>query len=215
MIFVSTRTGKITNNIFAVNAIMVNMFIVKYGEDTICIDTGMGSNNIKRGLKKLDIDPDAISHVFLTHSDYDHTGCIDLFMNADIFLSRKEEQMITGKTRRSGGRYNSPINRKYTLLDEGESVQIGNISVKGIETPGHTPGSMSYLVNGEYLFVGDTLALIGNKAHNFPSFINMDTSTERESITKLSGLRDIKMMFTAHSGYTSDFSHAMNKWKDL
>lgn len=215
MIFVPIKTGKITDNIFAVKAMMVNMFVVKYGDNTICIDTGLGSRVIKRGLKSLDIDPDTVSHIFLTHSDYDHAGCIDLFKNAEIFLARKEEQMITHrKARAFGMHYNDPIKRKYGLLDNDEVVQIGDITVRGIETPGHTPGSMSYLINGEYLFVGDTMALIGNRVQHFPSFINMNTSTQKESIRKLSGLKDIKLMFTAHSGYTEDFSIAIKRWQD-
>lgn len=213
MIFVTTRTGKITENIFAVSAGMVNMFVVRYGDNTICIDTGMGKSNIKRGLTRLGVAPESVSHVFLTHSDTDHAGCIDLFKNAKVLLSKNEEQMITGKTHRNGSRYNKPINREYTLLEEGEAVQIGDITVKGMETPGHTPGSMTYLVNGEYLFVGDTMALMGDKVRTFPGFINMDTETEKASIRKLAKLTGIKMMFTAHSGYTVDFSNAIKEWK--
>lgn len=214
MLFVPIKTGKITDNIFAVKAMMVNMFVIKYGDSVICIDTGLGNSIIKMGLKKLDIDPATVSHVFLTHSDYDHAGCIGLFKNAKVFLSKNEEQMIKRKKSRAFGvKYNSPINREYALLEDDEVVQIGDISIKGIETPGHTPGSMSYLLNGEYLFVGDTMALIGNRIHNFPFFINMDTSTQKKSIKKLSGLKNVKLMFTAHSGYTEDFFNAIKSWQ--
>jgi len=124
--------------------------------------------------------------------------------------------MINGKKSRAFGiKYNSPIKREYCLLNNDEVVQAGNISVRGFETPGHTPGSMSYLVNDEYLFVGDSMALIRNKAYNFPFFINMDTKTQKESIRKLSGLKDVEMMFTAHSGYTNDFVSAMKAWRKV
>ena len=216
MIFIPTKTGKITDNIFTIKAMIVNMFIIKYGDRVICIDTGLGSSIIKMGLKKLNIDPETVSHIFLTHSDYDHAGCIDLFKNASVFLSRNEEQMITGKKSRAFGiRYNNPIKREYSLLDNDEVVEIDDISVRGIETPGHTPGSMSYLINDEYLFVGDSMALIGNRVHSFPFFINMDTPTQKESIKKLSGLKDVKLVCTAHSGYTKDFSNAVKAWRDL
>ena len=72
---------------------------------------------------------------------------------------------------------------------------------------------MSYLVNGEYLFAGDAMALMRNKVHTFPGFINMDTESEKGSIRKLAKLTGIKMMFTAHSGYTSDFTNAIKEWQ--
>ncbi len=213
MMFVNTKTGQVNEHIFAVNAMVSNLFIIRYGDSTVCIDTGVGKGIVRRGMKKIGIAPEAVSHVFLTHSDTDHTGCIDLFKNAELFLSGKEEQMITRRTQRSRGSYNRPINRGYTLLEEGDTVQIGEISVKGIETPGHTTGSMSYLVNGKYLFVGDTLSLNKDKVQIFPAFINMDTETQKESIRKLSRLKNVKMMFTAHSGYTRDFANAMKAWQ--
>lgn len=214
MIFVPAATGRITDGIYAISALMVNMFIIKYGNNTICVDTGTGGPIIGRGLKSLKIGPEEVSHIFLTHSDSDHAGGVDIFRNADILMSRQEEQMITGKKCRAFGMtHNKPIKRKYTLLDDDETIKIGDITVKGIGTPGHTPGSMSYLVNDKYLFVGDTLALIANKAHHFPAFINMDTGTQLKSIEKLSALKGVEMMFTAHSGYTRDFDSAMKAWQ--
>lgn len=213
MLFIPTGTKRITENIYAVRALMVNLFIIKNRDNTICIDTGFGKERVKKGLSKLGIDPLSVSHVFLTHSDYDHADCVDLFEKAEVYLSKDEEQMINRSTVRAfGGRYNSPICRKYNLLEEEEVIRIGNIVVKGIATPGHTPGSMSYLVNDTNLFVGDSLAITNGRAHTFPMFINMDTTTQKESIRKLTKLKDIKMMFTAHSGYTDNFTDVMKRW---
>lgn len=213
MMFIPTRTKRITDNIFAVKTLMVNLFILKDGDNIICIDTGFGRKRVKREISKLGIDPKAVSHIFLTHSDHDHVNCIDLFENADIYLSADEEQMINGTTARASGvRYNRPITRKYTLLKDEEAVQIGNLTVKGIATPGHTPGSMSYLVDGTYLFVGDSFAITNGKVHTFPRFITMDTATQKESIKKLAGLKDIKMVLTAHSGYADNFAASMRQW---
>ena len=192
---------------------MVNLFVIKNGDNTICIDTGFGKERVRRELSRLGIDILSVSHVFLTHSDYDHADCIDLFEKAEVYLSKDEEQMINTTTARSfGARYNSPISSKYNLLNDQEVVQVGNLVVKGIATPGHTPGSMSYLVNGANLFVGDSLAITNGRVHTFPRFINMDTSTQKESIKKLAKLKDIKMLFTAHSGYTANYTNAMKHW---
>lgn len=42
------------------------------------------------------------------------------------------------------------------LLEDGESLSLGSVSVEVIATPGHTPDSVSYRI-GDALFVGDTI----------------------------------------------------------
>jgi glyoxylase-like metal-dependent hydrolase (beta-lactamase superfamily II) len=42
------------------------------------------------------------------------------------------------------------------LLGDGETVSIGNVKLKVLHTPGHTPGSVCFLT-GKYLISGDTL----------------------------------------------------------
>ena len=43
-----------------------------------------------------------------------------------------------------------------SLVKDGDTLSVGTIEVKVIHTPGHTPGSVCYLV-GKHLFSGDTL----------------------------------------------------------
>ena len=86
------------------------------------------------------------------------------------------------------------------MLEDGEEVNIGEIVIKGITTPGHTPGSMSYLVNKEFLFTGDTVSLRGGKMVPFYRLINMDTKKQKESIIKIAEIETVRMICTAHSG---------------
>jgi hydroxyacylglutathione hydrolase len=213
MIFIPIKTSKVNDNIYAIKTNMVNMFVIKDGDDVICIDTGFVKRAVKSSLSKFGIDLSSVSNVFLTHSDYDNATCLDLFSDAQIHLSVDEEQMINGSTPRAMGiRYNSKIERPYHLLHDGDIVMVGKIKVQGIATPGHTPGSMSYLINDEYLFVGDTLSLIKDRVFTFPFFINMDTKTQKESIKKLAKLNNVKAMFTAHSGYSTNFQKSISSW---
>lgn len=200
MYFHPIGTQKINDNIFAVNSTMVNFYIYTDGKDTICFDSGINRLFSNIGLKRININPDSVSKLFLTHSDYDHTGGLGLFKNADIYLSADEEQMINGKTPRMLLKYNS-IKRSYTLLKDNDIVNIGSIKVRAITTPGHTPGSMSYLVNDTVLFAGDTLLVRGGKVIPFNSFQNMDTKTQKESIKKLMEIKGISLICTGHSGY--------------
>jgi glyoxylase-like metal-dependent hydrolase (beta-lactamase superfamily II) len=47
----------------------------------------------------------------------------------------------------------------FTPLHEGTSIPIGSSQLSALHTPGHTPESMSFLLNRQLLFTGDTLFL--------------------------------------------------------
>ena len=99
------ETGKITDKLFVVRTGTANFYIYKSGEDMICFDSGFGKSQIIRELNNLDIDPKSITHLFLTHSDFDHANGLSVFENAEIYLSSDEEQMITRKKARKFGLY--------------------------------------------------------------------------------------------------------------
>jgi hydroxyacylglutathione hydrolase len=208
------ETGRITDNLYAVKTRTVNFFIYKSDKAIICIDSGFGKNLIVRELDSLGLAPRGITHLFLTHSDIDHAGGLALFEKAKIYLSSDEEPMITGrKARMLGFIYNSRIKRPYHLLNDNDVVAIGPTKIKAISTPGHTAGSMSYLVDESILFVGDTFKLIDNRVCSLRRYINMDTEQQKESIRKLACLDHVQLACTAHTGYTKVFDEAISSWK--
>ena len=171
---------------------------------------------MKRELSFLGINPDRITSLFLTHSDFDHASGLSVFQNAQIYLSSHEEPMITRKVARKYNIiYNRKINKAYKLLKDNDEITFGTFKVKAIETPGHTPGSMSYLINDEILFVGDAFKLIDGKAYPNSPFYCMDSAKQEESIKKLAKLKDVHSVFTAHGGYNNNFASVMADWIDI
>ena len=206
------ETQEATGGVFAIQDKFVNMFIVKGTGGYIAFDAGMDAKNIAQELRAVNIDPQQVSALFLTHSDSDHVGAVGLFSNATVYLPKDEEQMINGQTPRFwviGNRLKHP----HTLIEAGQPVTAAGITVQGIATPGHTPGSMSYVVNGSLLFVGDTMSLQDGKADLFNDFFNMDSDLQRESLKALAGLTDIESVFTAHYGATRDHKNAFAAWR--
>jgi glyoxylase-like metal-dependent hydrolase (beta-lactamase superfamily II)/rhodanese-related sulfurtransferase len=53
------------------------------------------------------------------------------------------------------------VSYPFTPLKNGSTIKVGNVSLTAIQTPGHTPESMCYLLNQQALFTGDTLFLQG------------------------------------------------------
>jgi glyoxylase-like metal-dependent hydrolase (beta-lactamase superfamily II) len=207
-------TGQVAEKVYAATVGSVSMFLYANGEHVIAIDATSSTEPLRQELGHLPIAPESVTHLFLTHADTDHTGGLDLFSSAQIYLSRDEEQMIDGRTVRMLWFYRNPrIDRPYTLLDDGDTVTVGPITVRAIATPGHTPGAISYLVDNHVLFSGDTIALRKGVAHPFFRLANMDTARAKASIRVLARLENVALLCTAHTGCTAQVAEAMSAWR--
>jgi glyoxylase-like metal-dependent hydrolase (beta-lactamase superfamily II) len=154
--------------------------------------------------------------VLFTHSDRDHVGGRSAFPNAQAFLPKAEEAMLDHtQARFLGAIYNKPLPFEYsTLADDEELLIDDSVEIRCLHTPGHTVGSMSYLVDDSILIVGDECNLRKGKAVLDMRLISIDNDSRRDSIRQLAKLEGISLLCTAHSGYTRDFASAMEGWKD-
>ena len=127
----------------------------------ILLDTaGYGARGILLdALKNKNLTPDDISMVLISHLHFDHCANVDLFHKAsiifsgieweyaqatnDIYVQKAVIQMIKGL--------------KIQLVDDGEEIVPG---ITAMLTPGHTPGSTTYLMRtkkGRIAFSGDAI----------------------------------------------------------
>ena len=93
-----------------------------------------------------------------------------------------------------------PINAKASCADrsiaDGEIIQLGRITIQGIETLGHTDSHMAYLVNGDRVLTGDALLIRGCGRTDFQ---NGDAATLYDSvINRLFTLPDNTLVYPAH-----------------
>lgn len=83
------------------------------------------------------------------------------------------------------------------LLKDGDTVQAGTMTVRVLHTPGHTPADVTYLINDDCAFVGDTLFYpdLGTARCDFPG-----GSAHRlyQSIQTLFQLPDTTQVFICH-----------------
>ncbi|WP_371803710.1 MBL fold metallo-hydrolase [Candidatus Lokiarchaeum ossiferum] len=199
---------------YAIKEQSVNFFIITDGLEYIMIDCGYGKSSLISDMEKLKLDPKKISDIFITHADLDHIGGRSFFPNAIFHLHEKDMQIIDGTTHRFKNFYKYPkVKHPFELFSDGENFEVGQMHVKAIATPGHTPGSSSFLLNNCYLFTGDTLTLHNGEVHTFYKFITMDMDSQKASIRKLAHLENIRYLFSAHTQFTADFGRAMQNWK--
>jgi hydroxyacylglutathione hydrolase len=95
------------------------------------------------------------------------------------------------------------------LHDSGDTVMVGDIPIQLLHTPGHTPGSQCFLVDGR-LVSGDTLFLDGCGRTDFPG---SDPAAMYDSLTRLASLPDDTMLYPGHN-YSPPQAHlTMSKVK--
>ena len=207
-------TGKIVDNIFAVKDEFVNVYLMQDGDNYIAIDAGKDLNVVQTELKKLNINPENVKAVLLTHTDMDHVAGLPLFKNAKIYLAKAEVPMLTGEKQKIPGVSNKISRNDYTLLEDQQTFTIGNEKSFNILTEGHTSGSMCFLINDKYLFTGDILSLNNGKVGPSVKFFDMDHEMATKSISKITKLPNVEYIFTAHFGYTNNYKIAVSDWKE-
>ncbi len=217
--------------IYALRDKDVNAFVYRKADDVIAIDCGYkNSENMLRALSFLDIDPEYVSHLFITHLDLDHAGGLDkrcrrLYKNARIYLGSTEIRYAQGVlSRKKIGPFgfNTPIQLSddYTVLEDMQTEHVGGIKIQAIQVSGHTLGHLCYLVDDRYLFTGDSLILVKGKGYCFYNQWNVDSRLNMLSLQKLKNIGNLDMIITSHSGYTNRMDeafshiHELPNWKE-
>ena len=82
------------------------------------------------------------------------------------------------------------------LLQDGESLSFGDLSLKALYVPGHTPACMAYEI-GDALFVGDTIFMpdVGTARCDFPGG---NANTLYQSIQKVLAYSDETKLYMCH-----------------
>lgn len=105
-----------------------------------------------------------VKYILLTHGHFDHVLGINKMkdaLGAKVYVSEGDKEQVLN-TRQVMTMFGLPTDGVVnptidgTLQEIKTPLQFGNINIQFIETPGHTPGCVCYLING-LLFSGDTL----------------------------------------------------------
>ena len=185
---------KVIDNVYALDATKGNYAYVIMGKEIVLVDTGRPGQGkgILKELDSMDIKPQEIKHILLTHHDVDHIGNLALLEDetgAKIWASKEDIPYICGEKNREGiKRLVSIIMRVKKLKNINHYHGNQNIlDIEVIQTPGHTPGHVCLLYK-DILFAGDLIRTSNGQIGPMRSFMNWNTEISRDSIKKVSDL---------------------------
>ncbi|MCF8027794.1 MAG: MBL fold metallo-hydrolase [Desulfobacteraceae bacterium] len=188
----------------AVGPIMANCYILgcESTKSAAVIDPGDEADRI---LKELAKDGLTLKYIINTHGHFDHVGGnydLKKASGADIVIHPADEPMLADLVRTAAAfglsAQNSPAPDR--TVQEGDTISFGEISLRVLDTPGHSPGGIS-LHTDNMVFVGDTLFAGSIGRTDLPGG---DFQTLISSIkTKLFPLGDDTKVYTGHGPATS------------
>lgn len=145
----------------ALGPFATNCYIItnKETNKAVVIDPGMKPQALFRRLEGVDVEA-----ILLTHAHLDHIGGVDelrKLKNCPVYIHEEEADWLTDPKKNGSLRWpelSGPIvtdDAEYRL-DEGQVLDLIGIKFKVFHTPGHSPGSVSFLYEN-HLFSGDVL----------------------------------------------------------
>lgn len=143
-----------------VGELMVNCYIVAWTptSDAIVVDPGGEAERIIDCLNELNVH---LVSIVNTHGHGDHIGGNDELkttLGVPLIIGKGDAEMLTDPMKNLSAPFGySVVSPKADrLLSEGDVLEIGDGRLKVFETPGHSPGSLSFVGEG-FAIVGDLL----------------------------------------------------------
>jgi glyoxylase-like metal-dependent hydrolase (beta-lactamase superfamily II) len=168
------------------------------GKYCAVVDPGWDAQSILAAAKD---DGRAIRAVVLTHGHFDHVaGVKDLLAQAEFPVYAHESDAAAL----------AKALKNVRLMKDGDSVAVGGLELRGLHTPGHTPGSQCLLAAGN-LFTGDTLFIDCCGRTDLPG---SDPEAMHRSLRRLAALPAATVVWPGHD-YGSRTSAPMSAVLEL
>ena len=155
--------------------------------DCVVVDPAYAAGDL---VDTLEADGLHLSGVLVTHHHPDHVGgsmmgfelkgLAELLerVSVPVHVNSQEAQFVSGIT-------GIPMS-DLTSHEHGDKVSVGAIDIELLHTPGHTPGSQCFLLDGR-LVAGDTLFLEGCGRTDFPGGDSDEIFRSLQKIAQLPG----------------------------
>jgi glyoxylase-like metal-dependent hydrolase (beta-lactamase superfamily II) len=177
--------------------------------DCLVVDPAYAAGDL---LDTLEADGMQLSGVLVTHHHPDHVGGSMMGFELKGLAELLERVSVPVHVNSQEALYVSRVTgisiSDLTQHEHGDKVSAGDIEIELLHTPGHTPGSQCFLLDGR-LIAGDTLFLEGCGRTDFPGG---DSDEMFRSLQKLARLSGDPTVFPGH-WYSIDSSASLSEVK--
>lgn len=147
------KPTKIFGNLYFVGTEPASTHIIDTGEGLIMLDSGYFESlyMVMHNMHLMGLDPRNLKYIVHTHGHIDHFGATRALVEltgAKTFLGRADREYANGCLDLS---YAKELGMDFVgkfepdvLVDDGDIIELGNVKIRAVATPGHTPGAMSY-----------------------------------------------------------------------
>jgi hydroxyacylglutathione hydrolase len=118
-----------------------NTYLVadREGGSALAIDAGGPCGPLLEKAAELGV---YVRTLLLTHHHHDHVAEAYKWRDAEVLAHPAEAEFLDGVDR---------------SIEPGETLEVGDLRIEALHTPGHTAGMLSFLIDGTDVFTGDTL----------------------------------------------------------
>ena len=146
------QPAKVFDNVYAIGNVGTVAYVIQTSAGLMMIDA-LGANQVESdllpGFIKLGLDPAQVRTILVAHGHADHFGGAAYFQQkfgSKVYVSAADWTLMETPPRGRGpGAPATALPQRDGELRDGESVTLGNVSVRAVAVPGHTPGSMGFV----------------------------------------------------------------------
>ncbi|HEX3016448.1 MAG TPA: MBL fold metallo-hydrolase [Caproicibacter sp.] len=168
---------------------------------TAVIDPGFESEELSEAVQN----NGNVQAILLTHGHFDHISGVQKIQKltgAKIYLYSDEILFVKDSTLNLGSAFfgsEVPPFRVDVPLNDNDTIQLGNLNIRVLHTPGHTVGGCCFIVE-DVIFSGDTLMKLSCGRTDCPTG---SYSQILDSLRKLSGLKGDFHVYPGHGSATT------------
>lgn len=127
-------------------------------DEAVMIDPGDDASALMQHVKK---SGKTLIAILLTHGHFDHIGAVAEIVEvtgAKVYIGTQDASMLENASQNLSASFSKIVIAKSAdvLINEGDTLHLAGLTIQVLHTPGHTQGSMCFIVDGQ-LFSGDTL----------------------------------------------------------
>lgn len=146
-----------------------------------------------------------LTKILLTHGHFDHTGAVASLAEktgCDVYIHKNDLEKLTDDSKNLAYHFGLSGVRAYKnaiAFDDGDIIEQDELSFKVFHTPGHTSGSVCFIIE-DNIFTGDTLFASSIGRTDMP---DGNTKDMLNSLEKLSNLKGNYKIYTGHTKPTT------------